>query len=96
MRRTGGVGRHDELVDLAGERAVERSRSSDMKNSGPPRKMTVPWIGRPEARPAMVCVATAVKIDAARSGLAAPSLISGCRSVFANTPQRDAIGYRVL
>lgn len=29
----------------------------------------------------MVCVATAVKIDAARSGLAAPSLISGCRSV---------------
>ena len=72
------------------------SRSSDMKNSGPPRKMTVPWIGRPEARPAMVCVATAVKIDAARSGLAAPSLISGCRSVFANTPQRDAIGYRVL
>ena len=53
------------------------SRSSDMKNSGPPRKMTVPWIGRPDARPAMVCVATAVKMDAARSGLAAPSLMSG-------------------
>ncbi len=72
------------------------SRSSDMKNSGPPRKMTVPWIGRPDARPAMVWVATAVKMEAARSGLAAPSLISGCRSVLANTPQRDAIGYSVV
>ncbi len=68
------------------------ARSSDMKNNGPPRKMTVPWIGRPEARPAMVCVATAVKMDAARSGLAAPSLMSGCKSVLANTPQREAIG----
>ena len=58
--------------------------------------MTVPWIGRPDARPAMVWVATAVKMEAARSGLAAPSLISGCRSVLANTPQRDAIGYSVV
>ena len=52
------------------------SRSSLMKNNGPPRNTTVP------------------KIDAARSGFAAPSLMSGCRSVFAKTPQRDAIGYR--
>ena len=67
-----------------------------MKNNGPPRNTTVPWIGRPEARPAIVWVATAVKIEAARSGLAAPSLMSGCKSVFANTPQRDAIGYSVV
>ena len=66
-----------------------------MKNSGPPRKTTLPWIGLPEARPAIVCVATAVKIEAAKSGFAAPSLMSGCKSDFANTPQREAIGYKV-
>ena len=32
------------------------------------------------------------KIEAAMSSLAAPSFISGCTSVFAKTPQRDAIG----
>lgn len=39
-----GVGRHDELVDLALKRRARwnAARSSDMKNNGPPRKMTVP------------------------------------------------------
>jgi len=38
-----GVGRHDELVDLAFKGARwNAARSSDMKNNGPPRKMTVP------------------------------------------------------
>ena len=40
----------------------------------------------------MVCVATAWKTEAARSVCAAPWLSSGCRSDFAKTPQREAIG----
>ena len=49
-------------------------------------------MGRPHARPEMVCVTTDWKIDAAMSSLRAPSFKSGCTSVFANTPQREAIG----
>ena len=52
----------------------------------------MPRIGCPHARPAIVWVATAWKTDAAMSSCAAPSLISGCTSVLANTPQREAMG----
>ena len=75
-----------------GSSALYASRSWGRKCRGPPRNMTFPRIGRPQARPAMVCVATAVKIDAARSSWAAPWLMSGWMSDLANTPQRDAIG----
>ena len=46
----------------------------------------------PQARPEMVWFTTAWKIEADRSGLVAPSLISGWISVLAKTPQRAAIG----
>ena len=44
----------------------------------------------------MVCVTTDWKMDAAMSSLRAPSLMSGCTSVLANTPQRLAMGYSVV
>jgi len=53
-----------------------------------------PLIGRPQASPAIVWVATAWKTEAARSVCSAPWLSSGCTSDFANTPHRDAMGYR--
>ena len=40
----------------------------------------------------MVWVATAWNTEAARSVCAAPWFSSGCRSLLANTPQREAIG----
>ena len=40
----------------------------------------------------MVCVTTDWKMDAAMSSLRAPSLMRGYTSVFANTPQRLAMG----
>ncbi len=54
----------------------------------------LPRIGCPHARPAIVCVATAWKTDAARSVCSAPWFSSGWTSDLAKTPQRDAIGYR--
>ena len=66
--------------------------NSGKKWSGPPRKATVPRIGLPQARPEIVWLTTAWKIEAAKSSLVAPSLIKGWISVFAKTPQRAAIG----
>ena len=66
--------------------------SSERKESGPPRKATLPLIGWPHASPLMVWFTTAWNMDAARSSTAAPSLIKGWMSVLANTPQRAAIG----
>ena len=45
-----------------------------------------------QARPEMVWLTTAWKMEAARSAVVAPSLISGWISVLANTPQRAAMG----
>ena len=45
--------------------------------SGPPRKATWPRIGLPQARPLMVWLTTAWKMEAERSSLVAPSLIRG-------------------
>ena len=73
---------------------TKAARSSGRKCSGPPRKITLPRIGCPQARPATVWVATAWKTEAAISEWAAPWFSSGWTSDFANTPQRDAIGYR--
>ena len=72
---------------------MKDSRSSERKWSGPPKKATFPLIGFPQARPDMVWLTTAWKIDAARSSFVAPSLISGCMSDFAKTPHLAAIGY---
>lgn len=71
------VGRHDEFVDFAFERAVERlaQLGHEEQRTAQEDDGAVDWSA--DARPAMVCVATAVKMDAARSGLAAPSLMSG-------------------
>ena len=44
----------------------------------------------------MVWLTTAWKMEAERSSFVAPSLISGWISVFANTPQRAAIGINGL
>ena len=66
--------------------------NSDKYVKGPPRNATFPLIGLPQARPLIVWFTTAWKIDAAMSSLAAPSFINGCISVFAKTPQREAIG----
>ncbi len=65
--------------------------SSVRKCRGPPRKATCPRIGLPQARPEMVWMTTAWKIETARSSRVAPSLISGWMSDFAKTPQRAAI-----
>ena len=43
-----------------------------------------------------IVVEDAWKMEAARSALVAPSLISGWISVLANTPQRAAIGYIIV
>ena len=51
--------------------------SSGRKCKGPPKKATFPRMGLPQARPLMVWFTTAWKIEAARSSLVAPSLISG-------------------
>ena len=51
----------------------------------------MPRMGRPHARPEMVWVTTAWKMEAATSSGRAPSLSSGCTSVLAKTPQRLAI-----
>ena len=59
-----------------------------LKVSGPPSKMTGGWMSRPCARPPSVCLATAWNVESAMSSLAAPWLMSGWMSVFANTPQR--------
>ena len=66
--------------------------SSERYSRGPPRNATLPLIGCPQARPDIIWFTTAWNIDAAISAVLAPSLISGCMSVFANTPQREAIG----
>ena len=71
---------------------IKASFNWSRKWSGPPRKATLPRIGLPQARPEIVWLTTAWKIEAAKSSLAAPSLIRGWISVFANTPQRAAIG----
>lgn len=71
------VGRHDEFVDFVFERAVERLAQfgHEEQRTAQEDDGAVDWsAGR---QTAMVCVATAVKMDAARSGLAAPSLMSG-------------------
>ena len=73
---------------------IKASLSSDKKNKGPPRKATCPRIGLPQARPEIVWLTTAWKIEAERSSLVAPSLISGWISDLANTPQRAAIVYK--
>ena len=70
----------------------KRLSNSERYCKGPPRNATLPRMGRPHARPEMVCVTTAWKMEAAMSSLRAPSLSSGCTSVFANTPQRLAMG----
>ena len=74
----------------------KRLRSSGRYCSGPPRKATLPRMGRPHARPEMVCVTTDWNMDAAMSSLRAPSFSSGWTSVLANTPQRLAMGYMVV
>ena len=53
-------------------------------------------MGLPQARPLMVWLTTAWKIEAARSSFVAPSLIRGWISDLAKTPQRAAIVYRDL
>ena len=53
---------------------------------------TLPRIGLPHARPLMVWLTTAWKMEADRSSLVAPSLMRGWISVLAKTPQRAAIG----
>ena len=62
------------------------------KCKGPPRNTILPFIGLPCARPLIVWVTTAWRIDAAISSRAAPSFKSGWTSDFAKTPQRAAIG----
>ena len=59
---------------------------------GPPKNATFPFIGLPHASPEIVWFTTAWNIDAAISSFAAPSFINGCISVFAKTPDLDAIG----
>ncbi len=75
---------------------IKACRSSVRKCSGPPRNATLPRIGLPHARPLIVWFTTAWNIDADRSSFVAPSLIRGCISDLANTPQRAAIGYKAL
>ena len=72
--------------------SIKRCRNSERKCKGPPKNATCPLIGLPQASPAMVWLTTAWNIDAAKSSFFAPSLIKGCISVLANTPQREAIG----
>ncbi len=67
-------------------------RSSGRKWSGPPKKATFPRMGLPQARPEMVWLTTAWKMEAERSSFVAPSLMRGWMSVLANTPQRAAMG----
>ncbi len=72
--------------------SMNSRRVSGRKCSGPPRKATVPRMGLPQASPPMVWFTTAWRMLAAMSSRRAPSLMSGCTSVFANTPQRAAMG----
>ena len=74
---------------------MKAALSWSRKWRGPPRNATFPRIGLPQARPDMVWFTTAWNMEAARFGLVAPSLISGCISVLANTPHLAAIGYMV-
>ena len=79
-----GVIRCNGLFRQSGAGCGQRLFSVQEGNvSGPPKKATFPRIGLPQARPLMVWFTTAWKIEAARSSLVAPSLISGCISDFA-------------
>ena len=66
--------------------------NSDKKCRGPPKNATCPRIGFPQARPLIVWLTTAWKMEADKSSLVAPSLIRGWISVLANTPHLAAIG----
>ena len=71
---------------------MKLSRRPFRKESGPPRKTIFPRIGRPQARPEIVCSATASKTLRAASERGTPLFKSATRSVFAKTPHREAIG----
>ena len=71
---------------------TKRWRSWSKKCSGPPKKATLPRMGLPQARPEIVWLTTAWKMLAAMSSRRAPSLMRGCTSVLAKTPQRAAMG----
>ena len=75
---------------------IKAALSSERNVRGPPKNTTFPLMGLPQARPLMVWFTTAWKMEAAKSGLVAPSLIRGWISLLANTPQRAAIGYMAL
>ena len=66
--------------------------SPGRKWRGPPRNATVPRMGLPQASPEMVWFTTAWRMLAAMSSRRAPSLMRGCTSVLAKTPQRAAMG----
>ena len=78
---------------LSSSVSMNRFLSSERNDSGPPRNATLPFIVCPHASPLIVWLTTAWNIEADRSSIGAPSLISGCMSVFANTPHLAAIGY---
>ena len=71
---------------------INRSLRPSKKWRGPPKNVTFPLIGLPQASPLIVWFTTAWNIDAAISSDLAPSLIKGCTSVLAKTPHLDAIG----
>lgn len=87
-----GVLGHNAVLLVQVEREIEAVAQLGEILQRAARKATLPRMGRPHARPEMVWVTTAWKMEAATSSGRAPSLSNGWTSVLAKTPQRLAMG----
>ena len=90
-KKLAAEGAPDGTVVMTGLQTAGRGRRGRTFIS-PPGGLYFSILLRPHAKPEMVCVTTDWKMDAAMSSLRAPSFSRGCTSVFANTPQRLAMG----